>query len=654
MVITAGGEEPTEAEEASAVVLRPRLTLAAAGVTDGGSLLAFVAGSPGASCLCSCEVDAHQRAAGALAQLLSVEASPGASASQCPLSSYLTPHAAGTRLADAPSLIVSSTYPDVFMFRESGEAQEQVLRTFFLDPGLLLVTELKGWIGQLRQRHIGFNRQGDDSALSLFLSGAPKTGKSLLLSKVIPALLREDVLFGVGQAAEARVWQVDTTRFDRRNGAAGFLSSLLDKLIFLASREAIKEVAHFKPGPLPYSTVSAALEDFVFRLPRNRPTFILLDEVQNFFLLEKEVVGADGTSRRVLDEGEIMTMRRAFKPLVGSSPLHCIWVLTGSRMALFWANIALCPVNGYSLLTHIPTVRLPTSVPEAVKLQAWEVLRCEYLESELPQLLFDMSPQHHASLVFFCNEWLRMGRPVDSAAFVLETLTSKVYPEIVEDYRVVLETLSKGQRKSLLELLNSAMGVSERDIPRGVSAFLKGDLKKLFPESPGRLEVYLDSPLVSRAIQALMDGDGELLKGDDPSATMLSLTERDEMRAFGEQLNKPHALAQPLLEEMASSVEACFWKSDWFKAALDDNLQQQNPRIANAYARAQADKTANGQELKPWEHMRVYLQLWSNCVRHAESKQMGLAHVFVKTFPQNLWVFARTGEVQRMRSALSK
>ena len=48
LVITAGGEEPTEAEEAAAFVLRPRLTLAAAGVTDGCSLLAFVAGSPGA------------------------------------------------------------------------------------------------------------------------------------------------------------------------------------------------------------------------------------------------------------------------------------------------------------------------------------------------------------------------------------------------------------------------------------------------------------------------------------------------------------------------------------------------------------------------------------------------------------------------------
>jgi hypothetical protein len=277
----------------------------------------------------------------------------------------------------------------------------------------VLTKRLKDWISQLRQRHIGFNRFGDDAALSLFLSGAPKTGKSLLLTKVIPALLREDEMFGVGRAAEARVWHVDTTLFDRRNGAAGFLCSLLDELVLQAARHSIQEVAHFRTGLRAYSAVSAELRDFVLRLPRNRPTFILLDEVQNFFLLEKDVVGANGSTQRVLDEGEIMTMRRAFKPLVGSSPLHCIWVLTGSKMALFWANIALCPVNGYSLLTHIPTVRLPTSVPDAVKLQAWEVLRHEYQGSELPQQLFVMSPQHHAALVFFCNEWLRMGHPLE-------------------------------------------------------------------------------------------------------------------------------------------------------------------------------------------------------------------------------------------------
>jgi len=550
----------------------------------------------------------------------------------------------GTRLADAPELVASSTLDNVFFFREHGILTLDPLRTFFLDPDLVLMKRLKSWISQLRERQVGFNRFGDDAALSLFLSGAPKTGKSLLLTKVIPALLREDEMFGVGRAAEARVWHVDTTRFDRRNGAAGFLCSLLDRLIILAAKEGISEVAHIQKGPRAYSTVSAELEDFVDRLPRNRPTFILLDEVQNFFLLEKDVVGADGRTQRVLDEGEIITMRRAFKPLVGSSPLHCIWVLTGSKMALFWANIALCPVNGYSLLTHNPTVRLPTSVPDAVKLQAWEVLRSVYAGPELPQPLLDMSPQHHASLVFFCNEWLRMGRPLDSASFVLKTLTSKVYPEIVEDYRLVLDTLSKGQRKIMLELFNSAAGVSERDIPRGVAAFLEDDLEKL---SETGLEVHLDSPLVSRAIQALMDGDGELLRGDDPSATMLSLTERDEFRTFGELLNKPNVSAVALLEEMAASVEPRFWESEWFQAALNDNKEQPNARIAQAY-----DKALSGEDLQPYEHMRFYLQLWSNCVRHAEAKKVGLAYEFVRSFPQTLWVFVRTGKVQRASASL--
>jgi hypothetical protein len=53
-LVLCGSRKPTAEEEEAAVVLDdPRLTLAAAGVTDGCSLLAFVAGSPGANSLCS-------------------------------------------------------------------------------------------------------------------------------------------------------------------------------------------------------------------------------------------------------------------------------------------------------------------------------------------------------------------------------------------------------------------------------------------------------------------------------------------------------------------------------------------------------------------------------------------------------------------------
>ena len=546
---------------------------------------------------------------------------------------------AGTRLVDAPELVPSPASPEVFFFRESG-GSPQPIRTFFLDPDLALTTRLKRWISDLRLRQRGFNRVGDDAALSLFLSGAPKTGKSLLLTKVIPALLREDELFGVGKAAEARVWHVDTTSFNRRNGAAGFLCSLLDSLIELAADHGISQVAQYVKGLRAYSTVDAELRSFIRRLPRDRPTFILLDEVQNFFLLEKDVVSADGSTKRVLDEGEIMTMRRAFKPLVGSSPLHCIWVLTGSKMALFWANIALCPVNGYSLLTHIPTVRLPTSVPDAVKLQAWVVLRHEYQESELPQQLFVMSPQHHASLVFFCNEWLRMDRPSDASDFCVKTLKSKIFPEIVEDYRVVLESLPIWQRKTLLELL-SEQGAPEDSVSLGVSAYLESDLVKL----PGNsLRWRLDSPLVACALQALLDGDGELVKsGIDPSATMLSYYETGVYKAFGALLFKIHVDAHTatLLEQMAASTEPNFWQSAWFLKVLEDNRKQRNPRAANAYTTAAANEA-----LQPWQHMRYFLSLWANCTRHGDEKRLGLASEFVKLFPSELWVFARTGKVQ--------
>ena len=189
-----------------------------------------------------------------------------------------------------------------------------------------------------------------------------QTGKTLALTKVIPALIAEDELFGVGREAEARIFLLSTDKFDRKNGETGFLGSLLDTLLNQAAALGIAEVQPVRRDLADLGVVTR-LTAFIDYLPRNVPHFILVDEVQNFFLLEKDVVSADGSTKRVLDEGEIMTMRRAFKPLVGSSPLHCIWVLTGSKMALFWANIALCPVNGYSLLTHIPTVRLPTSVP---------------------------------------------------------------------------------------------------------------------------------------------------------------------------------------------------------------------------------------------------------------------------------------------------
>ena len=48
-LVNAAGVDPTADEEKQAVELRPRLSLAEAGITDGCSLLAFIAGASGLS-----------------------------------------------------------------------------------------------------------------------------------------------------------------------------------------------------------------------------------------------------------------------------------------------------------------------------------------------------------------------------------------------------------------------------------------------------------------------------------------------------------------------------------------------------------------------------------------------------------------------------
>jgi len=50
LLMSCTGDEPTADDELAAKVLQPRLTLAAAGVTDGCSLLASVAGTPPGEC----------------------------------------------------------------------------------------------------------------------------------------------------------------------------------------------------------------------------------------------------------------------------------------------------------------------------------------------------------------------------------------------------------------------------------------------------------------------------------------------------------------------------------------------------------------------------------------------------------------------------
>lgn len=119
-----------------------------------------------------------------------------------------------------------------------------------------------------------------------------------MLTKVLPALIAEDEFFGVGREAEACIFRLSTDGFDRKNGENGFLLSLLDELLRQADSLGFSEMQRVRQ----YGNVVACLKAFVDFLPHNVPHFILVDEVQNFFLLIK----SDGT----LDGLSIDQMRR--------------------------------------------------------------------------------------------------------------------------------------------------------------------------------------------------------------------------------------------------------------------------------------------------------------------------------------------------------
>ena len=105
-------------------------------------------------------------------------------------------------------------------------------------------------------------------------------------------------------------------------------------------------------------------------------------------------------------------------------------------MATYWANLALAPVNGFSILNHLPSVHLPTRVENDVLERARAVLRQEFSSSApLPEPLLLFSEAHTvAELVFYATDWYRLGAsaakpPIE---FCLDTLADKVYPEVRE------------------------------------------------------------------------------------------------------------------------------------------------------------------------------------------------------------------------------
>jgi hypothetical protein len=85
---------------------------------------------------------------------------------------------------------------------------------------------------------------------------------------------------------------------------------------------------------------------------------LFADEVQNLLLPR--------TSGR-LDKPAQDSARLLLKRLLCYSSNYCMWAVTGSSMAVFWAQLDAMPVNGYAPLLHNVRVHLPaTHEPAAI------------------------------------------------------------------------------------------------------------------------------------------------------------------------------------------------------------------------------------------------------------------------------------------------
>ena len=95
-------------------------------------------------------------------------------------------------------------------------------------------------------------------------------------------------------------------------------------------------------------------------------------------------------------------------------------------------------MNGFSLITHMATFRLPATVDPALLDIVWDNLNAKRAEADsalgvrrplLDPLLRTFAPSNHASLAYFCGEW-DLARYPEAAAFSRQLYETKMYPEV--------------------------------------------------------------------------------------------------------------------------------------------------------------------------------------------------------------------------------
>lgn len=121
-------------------------------------------------------------------------------------------------------------------------------------------------------------------------------------------------------------------------------------------------------------------------------------------------------------------IRSSMKHLLIESPFNCAWVVTGSAMAMAWANLVTAETNGHSLLTHCRRVGIAPTVSADVMGRTWAQLQDTF--NDLPPAIIEYSPPHPATLSYLCTEWAAYTGTDNAEVFCTRILNSKIFSEV--------------------------------------------------------------------------------------------------------------------------------------------------------------------------------------------------------------------------------
>ncbi|PNW82964.1 hypothetical protein CHLRE_06g301450v5 [Chlamydomonas reinhardtii] len=471
---------------------------------------------------------------------------------------------------------------DLFFFEPmdtisgAAPASPGVSSSFFLDPEGRQTDELQNWLCLAKELY-----RAGKPILPLFINGPVKSGKSFMLNNVLPAVANtycsggSDRQHTGAMLSGPNFLRVSCLGCDRSSGSSGFLMDFLRRLKQSAADQQLSAAAS---TPLPSDSSAGAMviaiQDFMRRLPRDRLNFLLIDEAQSFYLVERPVPDDCPPRGATLDVNAVLYMRRILKELLLDSPHWVAWAVTGSSMATLWANVAATPTNGFALIIHHRRLNLSPTVSMDVLQVAWEQLKAQAASwnPALPKDLVWRSPPQVAMLAYLCQEWRYSRRASTAAELVEQTMTEKLIPEVLADLRMVLQLLGQpaAQLKLLRKLLDPMAGVEPAALPLAFKVLLAS----FATEREGRL--YLDYPLFAQVLQAVTKDSGELL---DSITAVKSISSKKfrELVVMGECCKDTENFdsykdLHSLLEDMASALALTpdgLLKADWFIQVLD-------------------------------------------------------------------------------------